>query len=265
MFQELNTAFLLEGGSKMVVEKGTPINPEEENQAPLVVEPGTEGTPLTPPVEEEKLLAGRFKTPEELETAYKESSTEGQRLAGEVKRLTQMVQSALTPTEKKEVADKVTDLTKHFDTETARVLSSYFGNLVEQRFAKSSQETQAQSEFKTQVSENWEETKKLYPEAANPKSKLYVRANEILFERGLAAQDTDGTVRLLTPFAYRIAVEAASLELSRQTSPSANKGKVGAIAGRGSKSVGQGKLTYEQYQALPSDEARDAYDKSQTQ
>ena len=243
----------------------TPINPEEENQAPPVVEQPPkepEGTPPVPPVEEEKLFAGRFKSPEELEDAYKHSSTEGQRLAGEVKRLTQMVKSSLTPGEKKEVEDKVTDLTKHFDPETSRVLSNYFGNLVEQRFAKSSQETQAQGEFQTQVTTVWEETKKLYPEAANPKSKTYIRANEIMFERGLATVDEAGTVVLLTPFAYRIAVEAADAELSRQT-PSTKKGRVGAIAGRGSTPTTQGKLTYEQYQALPSDEARDAYDKAQ--
>ena len=249
---------------KMVVEKVvTPINPEEENLAPPVVEQ-PEGTEIVTPIaEEEKLYAGKYKTPEELEAGYENSNREATRMAQEIKRLTQMVQSALTPTEKKEVEDKVTDLTKHFDGETARVLSSYFNSLVEQRFAKSSQETKEQGDFQTQVSENWEETKKLFPEAANPKSKVYIRANEILFERGLATQNTDGTVQLLTPFAYRIAVEAASLELSRQTSPSANKGKVGAIAGRGSKPATQGKLTYEQYMALPSDEARDAYDKAQ--
>lgn len=243
----------------------TPKEPEELNP-PVIEQPPKETEekpPVTPPVEEEKLYAGRFKTPEELEDAYKHSSTEGQRLSGEVKRLTQMVQSALTPGEKKEAEEKVTDLTKHFDPETARVLSNYFGNLVEQRFAKSSQETKEQGDFQTQVSTVWEETKKLFPEAANPKSKTYIRANKILFERGLATLGADGTVRLLTPFAYRIAVEAASVELSRQTLPSGKKGKVGAIQGPGSKPTIQGKLTYEQYMALPSDEARDAYDKSQ--
>ena len=113
------------------------------------------------------------------------------------------------------------------------------------------------------MSEVWEETKKLFPDVANPKSKLYIRANEILFERKLAVRDDDGTVRLLTPFAYRLAVEAASAELSRQASPSANKGRVGAIAGRGSKSTPQGKLTYEQYMALSAD-AKDAYDEQNT-
>jgi hypothetical protein len=260
-----DTAFLLEGGSKMVIEKveteaTPPVTPPVVEQPPK----GTEGTPpVTPPVEDEKLYAGKYKTVEELESGYANSNQEATRMAQEIKRLTGMVQSALTPGEKKEVEEKVTDLNKHFDSETARVLSSYFGNLVEQRFAKSSQETKEQSDFQSQVSTVWEETKKLFPEVANPKSKLYIRANEILFERNLAAQATDGTVQLLTPFAYRIAVEAASVELSRQTSPSGNKGRVSAIQGKSSKSVGQGKLTYEQYMALPSDEARDAYDKSQ--
>ena len=243
----------------------TPREPEGLNP-PAIEQPpkGTEETPpVTPPVEEEKLYAGKYKTPEELEAGYENSNREATRMAQEIKRLTGMVQSALTPGEKKEVEEKVTDLTKHFDPETARVLSNYFGNLVEQRLAKSSQETREQSDFQTQVSTVWEETKKLFPEAANPKSKLYIRANEILFERNLATQAADGTVQLLTPFAYRIAVEAASVELSRQTSVSGKKGKVGAIQGPGSKVTTQGKLTYEQYMALPSDEARDAYDKAQ--
>ena len=255
----------------MVEEKGTQTNSTEEKvdgatQEGQQQEMGTgtqqESTQQTQQ-QEEKLYAGKYKTVEELESGYSNSNQEATRMAQEIKRLTQMVQSALTPTEKKEVEDKVTDLTKHFDPETARVLSNYFGNLVEQRFAKSSQEAQADSDFKTQVSKVWNETTKLYPEATNPKSKLYIRANEILFERKLAQQDTDGTVRLLTPFAYRIAVEAASLELSRQTSPSAKKGRTGAIQGKGSTPTTQGKLTYEQYMALPSDDARDAYDKSQ--
>ncbi len=234
------------------------LNPPEGGQPPK--EP--EGTPpVTPLVKEEKLYAGRFKDPEELEVAYKESSTEGQRLAGEVKRLTQMLQSSLTPGEKKEVEEKVTDLTKHFDTETARVLDGYFKSLVDNRFATNNQATKEESDFNTQVLENWEETKKLFPEVVDPKGKLYIRANEIMFERGLAKMDGK-TVVLTTPFAYRMSVEAASVELSRQT-PSPGKNKLGAIAGKGGKSAPQGKLTYEQYQALPSDEARDAYDQTQ--
>ena len=244
----------------------TPEGTEELNPEGQQLE-GAEGaggkTPETPEGQEEvKIYAGRFKSPEEMETAYKHSSQEGIRLAGEVRRLQQMVQSAITPAQKQEAADKVTDLTKHFDPETSRVLDEYFEGLVEKRFAKNNQENKAQSEFQAEVSKNWEETKKLYPEAANPKSKVYIRANEILFERNLAEVKTDGTVHVTSPFAYRTAVEAAVLELSRQA-PSANKGKVGAIAGRGSRPVAQGKLTYEQYMALPSDDARDAYDKSQ--
>lgn len=254
----------------MAEEKGTQVNTENtENLTPeqiaanAVAEAESKKETSPKPAEEEKLYAGKYKTPEDLEIGYANSDKENIRMAQEIKRLTGMVQSALTPGEKKEVEEKVTDLTKHFDGQTAKVLSSYFESLVEQRFAKNTQETNEQSGFKTQVSDVWEETKKLYPDVANPKGKLYIRANEILFERKLATQDESGTVTLLTPFAYRIAVEAASLELSRQTSAGGNKGKLGAIAGKGSKSVGQTKLTYEQYMALPSDEARDAYDRAQ--
>ena len=129
------------------------------------------------------------------------------------------------------------------------------------------QTSRSQSEFQTQVNQSWEETKKLYPDVANPQSKLYVRANEILFERGLAkVDDGSGQVQLLTPFAYRIAVEAASAELSRQAPQEAQaqtrKSQAGAVQGRASNFSPKGKLTYDQYSRL-SDEEKDAYDRQQ--
>jgi len=242
------------------VENTEGLNPE--GQQPQ----GTEVTPQVTPQEEETLYAGRFKTPEELEDAYKASSQEGIRLAGEVKRLMTQSQQAQTPAKKEEVQDKIVDLTQHFDPETAKILQNYFGQLLQTKLDGFQKTTAEQNSFQSQVTESWEETKKDYPDAANPQSKLYIRANEILMERGLALQNPDGTVQLLTPFAYRMAVEAAVAESNRQAPANAqtrtNKSKAGAIQGRGSKTAVQGKLSYDQYNAL-TDEQKDAYDKSQ--
>ncbi len=153
----------------------------------------------------------KYKTVEDLESGYANSNQEATRMAQEIKRLTGMVQSSLTPGEAKVVEDKVTDLTKHFDAETAKVLNNYFKTLVDNRFATNNQATKEESDFNTQVSKNWEETKKLFPEVVDPKGKLYIRANEIMFERGLAKMEGE-TVVLTTPFAYRMSVEAASVE-----------------------------------------------------
>jgi len=212
---------------------------------------------------EGKLYAGVFKTPEELEQGYVNSNREATRMAQEIRRL---VQQASTPKEKEAVAEEITDLTKHFDPETAKILSGYVKNMLKTEFSSFQESSKKQTEFQSQVSDVWEETKKEFPDAANPQSKLYSRANEILYERGLAEQTPDGGVKLLTPFAYRIAVEAASVELGKQASENAGtnakKGQAGAIQGKGSK-TSSGKLTYDQYNKL-SDDEKDAYDKQTT-
>jgi len=241
---------------------GNPVVEEE------VEHPG--GTPGAKPVEEERLYAGRFKTPEELEVGYKNSSTEGQRLAQEVKRLQVELQQARTPEKKEVIQDKIDDLTKHFDPETARILSTWTKQQIQDAITKDRESFTRDSAFQSQVSSVWEETKKVFPDVANPQSKLFVRANELLFERNLAEWvevNGEKTLRLLTPFAYRMATEAAYAELGMKASENAptqvKKGQAGMVQGRGSKSFGGGKLTYEQYMALP-DEQRDEYDKQQT-
>lgn len=249
----------------------TPVTPVVEPTPPVVAPvvetpaPGPVATPTeTPLVVEEKLYAGKYKTVEEMESGYLNSNSEATKMAQEINRLKQMVQSSLTPGEEQEVKDKIIKLENHFDGETSKVLTQYFNQLMQSKLAENAQTTQTETAFATQVSDSWQETLKLYPEAADPKGKLYIRANEIMFERGLAEVDpTDGKVVLLTPFAYRMAVEAASLELGKQTPVNPNKPRVGAIAGRAGAPAAQGKLSYEQYMALPSDEDRDAYDNAQ--
>lgn len=218
---------------------------------------------------QERLYAGRFKTPEELENAYKNSSTEGQRLATRARQLEFELQQARTPREAEKIQDKIDDLNKYFDPETAKVLGGWHRNettrMIQEALNNWQQNNQAQSTFVSQVTEVWEETKKLYPDVADPKSKLYQRANEILLERNLAQASQDGSIQLLTPFAYRIAVEAAVAEQGRQAPDNANlqtrKNQAGLIAGRGSRTTTFGKLNEDQYMAL-SDEQRDAYDRA---
>ena len=243
------------------------VDTEIDTQEEGVEHPG--GTPGVTHEEarEEKLYAGKYKTPEELETAYTNSNKEATRMAQELKRLNTQLQQASTPLKKEAIQDKIDDLTKHFDPETARILTGYFDNRIKTMIESSQETSRVQGEFQKSVSDVWEETKKLFPDVANSNSKLYVRANEILFERGLAEIDANGTTRLLSPFAYRMATEAAATELGRQSSEDAGvkvkKGQANMIQGRGSKSFGGGKLTYDQYQKL-SDDEKDAYDKSTT-
>ena len=244
----------------------------QQNAQEGIVEPeeqqlNADGTPkVTPEVEPEKLYAGKYKTPEELESAYASSNSEATRMAQEIKRLNTLQQKA-PPVQKEAIQDKIDDLSKYFDPETAKILTNYTNDRIANAITKERQSWKGETDFTSEVTKVWEETKKLYPEAANPQSKLYLRANEILFERGLAEIAENGTVQLLTPFAYRIAVEAASAELGRQAPVNAEvkdkKGRAVQIAGKGSKVRTTGKLSYAEYSKLD-DDAKDAYDKSTT-
>jgi len=254
----------------MVIEKETVDNSEKpEINAPEEEQFNADGTPkVTPEAEkEERLYAGKYKTPEELEGAYESSNREATRMAQEIKRLTTLSQQTLTPEKKEAIQDEINDLTKYFDPDTAKILTGYIDNKLKTSIGGFQEQSRVQGEFQKEVSDVWGETVKVYPDAANKDSKLYVRANEILFERKLAEIDGENNIRLLTPFAYRIAVEAAYQELGRQSSEIAatnvKKNQANKIQGKGSKAQGGGKLTYEQYQKL-SDEAKDAYDKSNT-
>lgn len=95
-----------------------------EQQTPTITEPAPQPAPVTdinltdpatPPVEpakepEEKLLAGKYKTPEELEKAYKELET---KLGGEPKEPEQPTQNPETP--QKEITVAGLPAQKYFD------------------------------------------------------------------------------------------------------------------------------------------------------
>mgnify|MGYP001576178020 FL=1 len=212
----------------------------------------------------ERVYAGKYKTVEDLESGYTNANRENTRMAQELARLNQQLQAAQTPKQAEKIQDKIDDLS-YFDPETGKALSGYVQKQIAAALEKSQNDSRSQSEFSSQITQIWEETKKLYPEAADPNSKLYQRANQLLFERGLAKQDNSGALTLATPFAYRIAVEAAAQELSRQAPEAAatqvKRSQAGAIQGRSSKSVPQGKLTFDQYSKL-SDEEKNAYDEA---
>ena len=238
------------------------LNPEAQEGQQQGTEQGTGQETSGQQEQQEKLYAGRFKTPEELEEAYKHSSTEGQRLNQRMKQLEQQLAQARTPARKEAIQEKIDDLEKYFDKDTSRVLKGYIDN----RLSEFQTSTQGQFQFQQQVSTVWEETKKDFPEVANPQSKLYQRANEILFERGLAILGENGGMQLTTPYAYRMAVEAAFAELNRQSpedkQTAGQKSLAGKVQGKGGNFSPRGKLTIEQYMAL-TDDQKDAYDTAQ--
>ena len=70
-----------------VVEGEVEVTPDEVDGAEAAVEINPDGTPKAAPVTQAKLWAEQYKSPEELEIAYKHSSAEGKRLAGRVKEI----------------------------------------------------------------------------------------------------------------------------------------------------------------------------------
>ncbi len=232
----------------------TQTNPEDNQE---VLEPTGDGQEQ---VVEEKLYAGRFKTPEELEEHYKLSSTEGQRLAAEVKRLQSLVKGASA--QPMQPHNKQGGYDGFFDNDTDKALEWKIQNLL----TSYAQSQKSEESYRKQVAESWEDTKKEYPDLANQQSELFQLADKILFERGLATKDeATGVLTLATPFAYRIAVDAAYAQLSKQAPAkqalAAKKGQATAISGRSTSGyVPTGRLTDDQYGKLSEDE-KDAYDK----
>ena len=239
----------------------TPPNPQEtEGQEPI----GGQAEPVggTQGVEEPRLFAGRYKTPEELEEGYKQSSNEGKRLFQEVQRLNAIVQSFQkqgTP-QQGQPQGKQGGYDGFFDVDTLAALKW----LINGHLTEYSQARESESEFQRQVSAVWEETKKEYPDLNDQNSELFQLADKILFERGLASRNDKGQLILITPYAYRIAVDTAYAQLSKQTptrtAQAVKKGQATAVSGRATSGyVPTGRLTDEQYNKL-TDEQKDAYD-----
>jgi len=235
----------------------TQINPEEED----VLEPaaGQEAPVGEVSVEgEPKLYAGRYKTPEELEEGYKNSSTEGKRLFAEVQRLTQLVKGTGAQPASQPKGKGYEDF---FDKDTAEAIKWYIQNHITQ-FAQSQS---SEVEYQRQVDGIWKDTVKECPDLNNQESELFQLADKILFERGLGAWNAKGKMELATPWAYKIAVDAAYAQLSKQApaklAAATRKGQATAISGRSTSGyVPTGRLTDDQYSKLSEDE-KDAYDK----
>ena len=95
----------------------------------------------------------------------------------------------------------------------------------------------------------------------NTASPLYKLANEILTAK-YAQFNPDGTFhKYNSPEAeYMATVEAYAIMAKRAKQAPPDKGKLNAIAGKGTKSAGvKGNLSYEEYSKL-TDEQKDAYD-----
>ncbi len=210
--------------------------------------------------EEPKLYAGKYKTPEELEEAYSNSNKEATRMAQEIKRLSGIAQTAGRPSVKPEVSNpEKSGFAGFFDKDTEAAINWLFQNHITD-FATSQK---SQSAYVNQVSEIWDQTKKEYPDLNNPESELFRLADRLLFERGLAERKENGDIALVTPYAYRIAVEAASTILSKELpakqAMNVKKNQATAVSGRATGFTPQGKLSLEAYNKL-SEEDKDKYD-----
>jgi len=99
----------------------------------------------------------------------------------------------------------------------------------------------------------------------NPESPLYKMADSILCEK-YCQFNPDGSLNgYTTPDAEYLATVEAYAILARKSkqTPDTNKGKFGAIQGKGSKATGvKRQLSYEEYNKL-SNEQKDAYDAQQ--
>ncbi len=212
-----------------------------------------------PAVEEPRLLAGKYKTPEELEEAYANSNREATRMAQVLKQLT--AQLTGKPTVQPDGPAK-TGFEGFFDKETGDALKW----LIQNHLAEFATSQKSHESYTRQVSEIWAQTQKDFPDVTDSESELFKLADKILFERGLAERNDKGELVLATPYAYRIAVEAASTILAQQApqklAVGLKKTQATAVSGRATGFTPQGKLTPEQYDKL-SDEDKDKYDQWQ--
>jgi len=243
----------------------TPGSEEEVSQYPGSVSDGSEEGQQQAT---ERLYAGRYKTPDELEAGYKESQREATRMAQELKRMQQVLQSVQSKPGTSPKTEDIPDFVKAFEPETAKNLQAMIRyeakKLVEDSLSRySSAQTQAQQVSKL-IESDWSKLCTEHPDLKNTSSKLYQTADRLLFALGLAQRDANGELSLAHPFAYRLAVNAALTELN-QTSASAagvnqpKKNLAGKVAGTGSPRTTGKKLTKEEYLRL-SDEDKDAYD-----
>lgn len=209
-----------------------------------------------------KLFAGKYKTPEELEEAYTNSNREATRMAQELKRLNAVVQQIQSKPVNQQ--KPTTGFESFFDDDTREAIKWYIQNAL----AEFAQSQKSQTAFERQVTEVWENTKRDYPEVADPQSELYQLADKLLMENGLATYDQNGQLVLMTPHAYRIAVEAAYAQLAKKAPETQEAGmkknRAVAVQGKTTRTIPTGKLTLEQYNKLP-DEEKDRYDAQQAQ
>lgn len=235
----------------------TQPNPDvQEGQEPLGGEGQGEGQVAEGQQGEPRLFAGKYKTQEELEEAYINSNREATRMAQVLKQLT--AQLTGKPAVKTDGSVKV-GYEEFFDKETGDALKW----LIQNHLAEFATSQKSHDSYVRQVGEIWAQTQKDFPDVANSESELFKLADRILFERGLAERNEKGELILATPYAYRIAVEAASTILAQQApqkqAVGLRKTQATAISGRATGFTPQGKLTPEAYGKL-SDEDKDKYD-----
>lgn len=159
-----------------------------------------------------------------------------------------------------------------YDPEFRKAMEGHTKKQIQAALAEFRQESVFMTEFNSQVTEARNKSLAEFGDEFefakdgkfNTASPLYKLANEILTAK-YAQFNPDGTFHKYTsPEAeYMATVEAYAIMAKRAKQPQPDKGKLGAIQGKGSKSAGVArKLSYEEYNKL-TNEQKDAYDLSQ--
>ena len=177
------------------------------------------------------------------------------------------VQAPVTPQ-----GDDFEKVLEGYDPEFRKALTGYTQKQIDTAIAKYRQESVFMTEYNSQVTEARNKSLAEFGDEFefskggkfNTESPLYKLANEILTAK-YAQFNPDGTFhRYTTPDAeYLSTVEAYAIISKRAKQQLPDKGKLGAIQGKGTKAAGVKRtLTYDEYSKL-SDEQKDAYDSQQ--
>ncbi len=171
-----------------------------------------------------------------------------------------------------QVIDDPEKVLEGYDPEFRKALAGYTQKQIDNAITKYRQESVFMTEYNSQISdarnrslaEFGSEFEFAKDGKFNTESPLYKLADEILTSK-YAQFNPDGTFhRYTTPDAeYMATVEAYAIMAKREKQVPPDKGKLGAIQGKGSKAAGVArKLSYEEYGKL-TNEQKDAYDLSQ--
>lgn len=102
-----------------------------------------------------------------------------------------------------------------FDDQQLSVLDKYVARKVREERQKLMQEINDQEEYKKEWAGHWERAMSEFPEVKDPKSELYIRANEIVAKK-YAKYDKAGNIISIEPRSQYLAVLEADRELRKE-------------------------------------------------